>query len=183
MAQSATDKLDTFPKLLRRNAAVRGSNIAFRHKDLGIWQSWTWAEVYEIVRAYAIGMKALGLVRGDKVAIVGANRPKLYWSMMAAQMLGAVPVPVYSDAIADELAYVLDHAEVRFATVQDQEQVDKLLSVSERVPRLKTMLYDWGRGLRDYDHTHLHPIEAVIAQGRARLSEGPKPKVYMPECR
>jgi long-chain acyl-CoA synthetase len=112
-------------------------------------------------------------VRGDKVAIVGANRPKLYWSMMAAQMLGAVPVPVYSDAIADELAYVLDHAEVRFAAVQDQEQVDKLLSVSERVPRLKTMLYDWGRGLRDYDHTHLHPIEAVIAQGRARLSEGP----------
>ncbi|MCX7327851.1 MAG: AMP-binding protein [Hyphomicrobiales bacterium] len=173
MAQSATDKLDTFPKLLRRNAASRGSRTAFRHKDLGIWQSWTWAEVYEIVRAYAVGMKSLGLVRGDKVAIVGANRPKLYWSMMAAQMLGAVPVPVYSDAIADELAYVLDHAEVRFATVQDQEQVDKLLSVSERVPRLKTMLYDWGRGLRDYDHTHLHPIEAVIAQGRARLSEGP----------
>ena len=92
MAQSATEKLDTFPKLLRRNAAVRGSNTAFRHKDLGIWQSWTWAEVYEIVRAYAVGMKALGLVRGDKVAIVGANRPKLYWSMMAAQVLGAVPV-------------------------------------------------------------------------------------------
>lgn len=172
MAQAATATLDTFPKLLRRNAEVRGGKTAFRHKDLGIWQSWTWAEVYDNVRAYAAGLQLLGLKRGDKIAIVGANRPKLYWSMMAAQMLGAVPVPVYSDAIADELAYVLDHAEVNFAAVQDQEQVDKLLSVAERVPRLKTMLYDWGRGLRDYDHTNLHPIQSVIDQGRTRLSEG-----------
>jgi long-chain acyl-CoA synthetase len=173
LAQSATAKHDTFPKLLRRNAAKRGARTAFRHKDLGIWQSWTWAEVHEAVRAYAVGLQGLGLKRGDKIAIVGANRPKLYWSMMAAQMLGAIPVPVYADAIADELAYVLDHAEVSFAAVQDQEQVDKLLSVAERVPRLKTMLYDWGRGLRDYDHTHLHPIDSVIAQGRVRLGEGP----------
>jgi long-chain acyl-CoA synthetase len=173
LAPRADGRLDTFPKLLRRNAHERGQRVAFRHKDLGIWQSWTWGESHERVRALAIGLKGLGLKRGDKIAIVGANRPKLYWSMMAAQMLGAVPVPVYADAIADELAYVLDHAEVSFAAVQDQEQVDKLLSVAERVPRLKTMLYDWGRGLRDYDHTHLHPIDAVIAQGQARLSEGP----------
>jgi long-chain acyl-CoA synthetase len=173
VARSVTPDLDTFPKLLRRNASVRGQRTAFRHKDLGIWQSWTWAEVYDICRAYAVGLQDLGLKRGDKIAIVGANRPKLYWSIMAAQMLGAVPVPVYSDAIADELAYVLDHAEVSFAAVQDQEQVDKLLSVSERVPRLKTMLYDWGRGLRDYDHTHLHPIQSAVDRGRVRLSEGP----------
>jgi long-chain acyl-CoA synthetase len=170
---STTGQDDTFPKLLRRNARLRAARTAFRHKDLGIWQSWTWGEVYENCRAYAVGLKALGLKRGDTIAIVGANRPKLYWSIMAAQMLGAVPVPVYADAIADELAYVLDHAEVSFAAVQDQEQVDKLLSVTERVPRLKTILYDWGRGLRDYDHTNLHPIDAVIAQGKARLSEGP----------
>ena len=94
MAQAATATLDTFPKLLRRNAAVRGGGTAFRHKDLGIWQSWTWAEVYETVRAYAVGLQTLGLKRGDKIAIVGANRPRLYWSMMAAQMIGAVPVPV-----------------------------------------------------------------------------------------
>ena len=90
MALAATATLDTFPKLLRRNAEVRGTKTAFRHKDLGIWQSWTWAEVYDNVRAYAVGMQALGLKHGDKIAIVGANRPKLYWSMMAAQMIGAV---------------------------------------------------------------------------------------------
>lgn len=173
MAASANETLDTFPKLLRRNARLRGGRTAFRHKDLGIWQSWTWAEAYENVRAYVVGLKQLGLKRGDKIAIVGANRPKLYWSMMAAQTIGAVPVPVYADAIADELAYVLDHAEVSFAAVQDQEQVDKLLSVAERVPRLKTILYDWERGLRDYDHTHLHHINAVIEIGRALLREGP----------
>jgi long-chain acyl-CoA synthetase len=173
LAPVVAPELDTFPKLLRRNASVRGPRIAFRHKDLGIWQSWTWDEVNHNARALALGLQGLGLKRGDKIAIVGANRPKLYWSIMAAQMLGAVPVPVYADAIADELAYVLDHAEVSFAAVQDQEQVDKLLSVTDRVPKLKTILYDWGRGLRDYDHTNLHPIEAVIVQGQARLSEGP----------
>ena len=78
-----------------------------RHKDLGIWQTWTWSEVLEIVRAYAVGLNRLGLKRGETIAIVGANRPKLYWSVMAAQMLGAIPVPVYSDAVAEELAFVL----------------------------------------------------------------------------
>ncbi len=173
LTASSGETLDTFPKLLRRNARVRGGRIAFRHKDLGIWQSWSWAQAYDNVRALAVGLRQLGLKRGDKIAIVGANRPKLYWSMMAAQALGAVPVPVYSDAIADELAYVLDHAEVTFAAVQDQEQVDKLLSISERTPKLKTILYDWERGLRDYDHTHLHHIEAAMGIGRALMAEGP----------
>jgi long-chain acyl-CoA synthetase len=165
--------LDTFAKLLRENARVRGERTAMRHKDRGIWQSWTWREVHDEVRAYATGLQGLGLKAGDKVAIVGSNRPKLYWSIMAAQMIGAVPVPVYSDAIADELAYVLDHAEVTFAAVQDQEQVDKLLSVSDRVPRLRTILYDEPRGLTDYDHTRLHPIDSVIAHGKTSLGEGP----------
>jgi long-chain acyl-CoA synthetase len=165
--------LDTFAKLLRENARVRGDRIAMRHKDRGIWQSWIWREVYDSTRAYAVGLQGLGLRAGDKIAIVGSNRPRLYWSIMAAQMLGAVPVPVYSDAIADELAYVLDHAEITFAAVQDQEQVDKLLSVSERVPSLATLLYDEPRGLTGYDHTSLHPIDSVIAHGRAALAEGP----------
>ncbi|WP_332685423.1 AMP-binding protein, partial [Bosea sp. (in: a-proteobacteria)] len=90
-----------------RNAHERGSRVAFRHKDLGIWQSWNWAEVAEQVRAYARGLEGLGLKRGDKVAIVGYNRPRLYWSMAAAQWLGAIPVPVYADSVADEMAYVL----------------------------------------------------------------------------
>jgi long-chain acyl-CoA synthetase len=162
---------DTFGKLLAENARVRGSRPAMRFKDNGIWASWTWAEVNAEARGLAAGLQALGLKRGDKIAIVGGNRPKLYWSMMAAQILGAIPVPVYADAIADELAYVLDNAEVTFAAVQDQEQVDKIISVAERVPRLQTILYDFDRGLKDYDHSKLHHIDAIIAAGKAALGE------------
>src|SRR3569623_2432843 len=97
-----------------------------RHKDLGVWQTWTGAQTLEIVRAYAAGLHRLGLKHGETIAIVGANRPKLYWSVMAAQLLGAIPVPVYAAAVAEELRYVLAHAEVRFAAVEDQEQVDKI---------------------------------------------------------
>nr|WP_210289696.1 AMP-binding protein [Chelatococcus caeni] len=156
---------------MAHNAAVRGDRPAFRHKDLGIWQTWTWAEVYENVRCLAVGLERLGLKHGEAIAIVGANRPKLYWTVMAAQMLGAVPVPVYADAVADELAYVLAHAEVKFAAVQDQEQVDKILSVSERLPLLRHMIYDEPRGLRDYDHTRLHPMAEVIAEGEEALKD------------
>jgi long-chain acyl-CoA synthetase len=161
---------DTFPKLIVRNARVRPRRTAFRHKDLGIWQSWTWAEVHETVRAYAAGLAALGLGRGGKIAVIGYNRPRLYWTMAAAQCLGAVPVPVYADSVAEEMAYVLAHAEVTHAAVQDQEQVDKLLAVSEQLPALRHILYDEERGLRDYDHSRLHAITQVIDEGRQRLA-------------
>src|SRR3954469_4022646 len=142
-----------------------------RHKDLGIWQTWTWAQMRDEVLALAAGLHRLGLKRGETVAIVGANRPKLYWSVAAVQALGAIPVPVYADAVADELAYVLAHAEVRFAAVQDQEQVDKILSVSERLPKLEKLIYDEPRGLHDYDHANLHAIADVIADGHAALKQ------------
>jgi long-chain acyl-CoA synthetase len=164
---------DTFPKLLARNASVRPGRPAFRHKDLGIWQAWTWAEVHEIVRAYAVGLKRLGVERGGKIAIVGTNRPRLYWTMAAAQWLGAVPVPVYADSVADEMAYVLAHAEVTHAVAQDQEQVDKLLSVADRAPLLQRILYDEERGLRNYDHARLSPVAEVIEEGRSRLADHP----------
>ena len=161
---------DTFPKLLLRNAAQFGSRPAFRHKDLGIWQTWTWTQVTETVRAYAAGLQRLGLQPRDTIAIVGSNRPKLYWTVMAAQALRAIPVPVYSDAVADELAYVLAHADVKFVAAQDQEQVDKVLSVSDRVPHLRKIVYDEPRGLRDYDHSRLIAIHDVIEDGRAALA-------------
>src|SRR5215470_11055264 len=126
-----------------------------RHKDFGIWHTWTWAQILAEVRAYAAGLSGLGLRRGDRIAVVGANRPRLYWSIMAAQMLGAIPVPVYGDAVADELVFVLAHADVRFAAVEDQEQVDKILAVSSRLPKLEQVVYDEPRGLRDYDHSRL----------------------------
>jgi long-chain acyl-CoA synthetase len=168
----ATDaaRADTFPKLLIHNARLYAERPAYRHKDLGIWQVWTWAQVLKETRAYAAGLSRLGLKRGDTIAIVGSNRPRLYWSVMTAQMLGAIPVPVYADAVADELAYVLAHADVRFAAVEDQEQVDKILSVSERLPKLERVLYDERRGLRDYDHSRLTAIDEVIKDGHAALA-------------
>jgi long-chain acyl-CoA synthetase len=161
---------DTFAKLLVRNAVRFAGRPAMRHKDFGIWHTWTWAQLLDEVRAYAAGLSRLGVVRGDRIAVIGANRPKLYWSIMAAQMLGAIPVPVYGDAVADELAFVLAHAEVRFAAVQDQEQVDKLLAVSDRLPTIAHVLYDEPRGLRDYDHARLHAIDRMIQEGRAALT-------------
>jgi long-chain acyl-CoA synthetase len=170
---------DTFPKLLVRNAREFGDRPAMRHKDLGIWQTLTWAQLLDEVRAYAVGLQRLGLRRGDTMAIVGANRPRLYASVMAAQTLGVIPVPVYADAVADELCFVLAHAEVRFAAVEDQEQVDKILSVSERLPKLETMIYDEPRGLRDYDHGRLHAIADVIADGRKALADDPKLSAWL----
>ena len=119
---------DTLPKLLIHNAKALGHRPAMRHKDLGIWQAWTWAQMLEEVRAFSVGLAELGLKRGDKFAIIGGNRPRLYWAMCAGQALGAVPVPVYADAVADEMAYVLAHAEVTLAVVEDQEQVDKIIA-------------------------------------------------------
>jgi len=162
---------DTFPKILLSNGKVFGSRTAFREKDRGIWQSWTWSEVLDEIRAFSIGLQSLGLEPKDKIAIVGANRPRLYWSMVAAQALGAVPVPVYSDSVAEEMAYVLGHADVRFAVVEDQEQVDKLLSMGDEVPSLEHLIYDDPRGLRDYQQDHLHFFDTVQDIGRKQLSE------------
>ncbi|MGA8825314.1 MAG: AMP-binding protein [Pseudolabrys sp.] len=171
MASNVAGLAETFPKLLVRNAHLYGSRPAMRHKDLGIWQTWTWSQVLDLVRAYAAGLHRLGVKRGETIAIVGGNRPKLYWSVMAVQMLGAIPVPVYADAVADELAYVLAHADVRFAAVEDQEQVDKILSVMQRVPKLEMMFYDETRGLRDYDHSRLRSMGDIIEEGRKALTD------------
>jgi long-chain acyl-CoA synthetase len=162
---------DTFPKLLIQNAKTRGRRVAMRHKDLGIWQSWTWGQMLDEVRTFSVGLEELGLKRGDKFAVIGANRPRLYWSMAAGQALGGVPVPIYADSVADEMAYVLAHAEVTVAVVQDQEQVDKVLSVAERVPTLRHMVYDEPRGLRDYDRAKLSWIDDVQKVGAEKLGD------------
>ena len=171
MGANTTSLADTFPKLLLINAVQRGERPAMRQKDFGIWHSWTWAQVLDEVRAFSVGLAELGLRRDDKVAIIGSNRPRLYWTMCAAQALGAVPVPVYQDSVADEMAYVLAHAGVKIAVVENQEQVDKVLSISERLPTLEFIIYDETRGLRDYDHTRLKSFEDVQALGRAAASK------------
>ena len=131
---------DTFPKLLLANARERGGLPASREKEFGIWQSWTWSQVAEEIRALALGLVKLGLKPGESIAIIGTNRPRLYWSMVAAQMAGAIPVPLYQDAVAEEMQYVLDHAGTSFAIVENQEQVDKILSVQEQLPGLRQIV-------------------------------------------
>ena len=165
--------LDTIPKLLLENARVRGTRPALREKDFGIWQSWTWAEAAEDVKALAGGLAALGFNAGDRLAIVGDNRPELYMAMTAAQAIGGVPVPMYQDSVADEMQYVLEHAEARFAVVQDQEQVDKLLEIMERCPNLEQIIYKFPRGLRNYTQTFLHDIKEVKERGRAFDKKNP----------
>lgn len=167
------DRYDTFPKLLRYNAEHLGDRPAMREKDLGIWQSWSWSEVKTEIYRYAAGMAALGLQRGDRVAIIGDNRPRLYWTMCMAQALGAVPVPVYQDSVAAEILFPLEHSEVRFAVVEDQEQVDKLLSIKDKLPKLETIVYDDERGVRDYTHPFLHSYESVLETGDAKLAAEP----------
>ncbi|HLJ22022.1 MAG TPA: AMP-binding protein [Stellaceae bacterium] len=164
---------DTFPKLLLENARVRGARPAIREKDYGIWQSWTWSEIARQTQDFALGLAALGFKRGDKLGVIGDNRPKLYWAITAAQCLGGVPVPVYQDAVAAEMEYVLDHAEVRFVVAENQEQVDKVLSVRERLPRLEGIIYCDPRGLRHYDPAALTRFIEVQEKGRAFAAAHP----------
>jgi long-chain acyl-CoA synthetase len=157
---------NTFPELLLEHARVRGTATCMREKDLGIWQSWTWAEVAGEARALACGLAAMGFRRGDNLAIIGDNRPQLYWAMSATQALGGVPVPLYQDAVADEMAYIMDNADVRFAVVEDQEQVDKLLEIKQRLPKLEHILYEDPRGMRHYGEPFLHAYADVQKAGR-----------------
>ncbi|MDB5854628.1 MAG: long-chain fatty acid--CoA ligase [Herminiimonas sp.] len=156
----------TFPRLLLRHADLRAALPAFREKDLGIWQTWDWGQVAQEVRALACGLAAMGLKRGMNLAIVGDNRPRLYWAMTAAQCLGAVPVPLYQDAPAADMAYVLGNAEIDFAMVEDQEQVDKLLEIRQFVPHLSHIVFDDERGMRHYTQPGLMSFDALQAIGR-----------------
>lgn len=159
--------LASVPALLARNVADHGAKAAYREKEFGIWQSWTWAQAADEIDALALGLLSHGANVGDHVAIVGRNRPALYWAMVAAQKAGCVPVPMYQDAAAEEVAYAMDHCGARFAIVGDQEQVDKLEDVSEQLTALEHVIYLDGRGLRKYDHSAMTSYADVQAAGRA----------------
>ncbi|MXR37401.1 AMP-dependent synthetase/ligase [Craterilacuibacter sinensis] len=165
---------DTFPKYLLHHARVRPTRPALREKDLGIWQTLSWHDVEQEVRALALGLQSLGLGRGDRLAIIGDNRPRLYMSMLAAQCLGAIPVPLYQDAIASEMAFVLADAGAKIAVVEDQEQVDKLLEVEAQCPQLENIVYDDARGLRHYLNDKLHDIAEVLGSGRVLNDSKPQ---------
>ena len=173
MVQSSkgADGLLSIPALLARNAAEFGGKTAYREKEFGIWQTWSWAEAAKQVEDLALGLLNMGANSGDFVAIIGRNRPHLYMAMVAAQSVGAVPVPLYQDASAEEMAYVLAHCGARFVFAGDQEQVDKVIEVQDDLPNFEHMIYLDPRGLRKYDHTRLHQYSHVIEQGHAARDE------------
>lgn len=157
----------TFPRLMLEHAKARPQAPALREKVYGIWQTLTWAELAALVRALAGGFAEAGMARGDHVVIVGENRPRLYAAMLAVQSLGGVPVPLYQDAAAPEYAFPINNAEVRFAVVEDQEQVDKMLELRAQCPQLARIWYDDPRGLRHYDEPGLGSLDALVQAGTA----------------
>ncbi len=163
--------LVSIPALLLRNATTFADKPAYREKEFGIWQAWTWAETEKEIEALALGLLNLGVNAGDFVAIIGHNRPYLYWSMVAAQSVGAVPVPLYQDSGAEEMEYVLSHCGARFVIVSDQEQVDKVIEIQEHLHQFEHLIYLDPRGMRKYDHSHLHQYSHVQDQGRAAYDE------------
>lgn len=169
--QDTSRDLVAVPNLLARNAKLYGDQPAYREKEFGIWQSWTWAETYEEVEALALGLLHLGVAEGDHVAIVGRNRPALYWSMVAVQSVGGVPVPLYQDAVVEEMTYVLENCGARFAIVGDQEQVDKIIEAQETVHGIAQVIYYDTRGMRKYDHSALSSFADVQKAGRAHAAE------------
>ncbi|PTT91185.1 long-chain fatty acid--CoA ligase, partial [Pelomonas sp. HMWF004] len=163
----------TFPRLLLEHASQRPHAPALREKAYGVWQTLSWAQLAALVQELALGLAAAGLRRGEHVVVVGENRPRLYASMLAAQALGAVPVPLYQDAVAAEFVFPLNNAEIAFAIVEDQEQVDKLLELREPCPQLKRIWFDDPRGLRHYDEPGLASLDELAAQGRAHAAGRP----------
>ena len=157
----------TFPHLLLKHAAERPNAPALREKEYGIWQTWSWADASRTVRHMACGLAALGLQRGQNLAFISDNRPHLYMGFVAVQSLGAVPIPLYQDAVASEMCFVMQDADVAFAFAENQEQVDKLLEVRETVPGIRHIIYDDPRGLRNYDQPGLISVEELLAQGEA----------------
>ncbi|HNW65401.1 MAG TPA: AMP-binding protein [Piscinibacter sp.] len=157
---------DTFPRWLMHHAKARPQQPAMREKEYGIWQTYTWAQVAENVRAIACGLAQLGFKRGDRLAVVGDNRPRLYWSVAACQCLGGIPVMMYQDAVAQEMAYVLQDAEIKFAVVEDQEQVDKMVEIQPDAPLLAHVIYDDPRGMRHYTQTLLMGLDELQEMGR-----------------
>jgi long-chain acyl-CoA synthetase len=163
----------TFPRLMLDHAGRRPDAPALREKLYGIWQTTTWGALATLVKHLACGLAAAGVKRGDHLVVVGDNRPRLYASMLAAQSLGAIPVPLYQDAVAGEFVFPITNAEVRFAIVEDQEQADKMLEVRERCPLLQRIWYDDPRGMRKYDEPGLEALDTLAAAGAERAQREP----------
>ena len=164
----------TFPRLMLEHAARRPDAAALRVKEFGIWQTTTWAQLAGLVQALAHGLAQAGLKRGDHLVVIGDNRPRLYAAMLATQALGGVPVPLYQDAVGAEFVFPITNAEIRFAIVEDQEQVDKLLELRPQCPVLANIWFDDPRGLRNYDEPGLDSLDNLLAAGSTAAKADPR---------
>ena len=163
----------TFPQLLLEHAARRPHEPALRVKEYGIWQTTSWAALADQVRELAGGFAAAGMKRNDHLVVVGENRPRLSAAMLAAQTLGAIPIPLYQDAVSAEFVFPINNADVRFAVVEDQEQVDKMLEIREQCPQLQHIWFDDPRGLRNYEESGLSSMDDLQAQGAQHAAQHP----------
>jgi len=163
----------TLARLLQRNARDLHDRPAIREKDRGIWQTWSWRQYHDEVRDFALGLAALGFKRGERLSVIGDNRPRLYWAQVAAQCLGGVPVPVYQDSIAKELAFVWSHAECVAIVAEDQEQVDKVMALKAELPALRLVVYDDPRGMSHYKHDWLRSYQSIQELGRQFGAKNP----------
>jgi long-chain acyl-CoA synthetase len=163
----------TLARLLQKNARDLRDRPAIREKDRGIWQTWTWRQYHDEVRDFALGLAALGFKRGERLSVIGDNRPRLYWAQVAAQCLGGVPVPVYQDSIAKELAFVWNHAECSVIVAEDQEQIDKVQGLKDQLTALRLVIYDDPRGMLHYKHDWLRSYQSVQELGREFAAKHP----------
>ncbi len=164
---------DTYPKLLRLNAREHGEEIALREKDFGLWRALTWNDYERRVRDFALGLLELGLVRSDVIGIIGDNRPDWVSAEIATHAIGALSLGLYRDVLDEEAAYLLNYGEAKLVFAEDEEQVDKLLSLAERAPHLKHIVYSDPRGMRKYDDPRLMPADKLAEMGRARAQREP----------
>ena len=166
MAGKKTDTvLDTIPKLVAYHAESNGEKPAYREKEYGIWQSWTWNQVGNEITNLALGLLSLGINEGDHIAVIGSNRPHLYWAMIASQSVSAIPVPLYQDAVSEEISYVLEHCSAKFVIAEDQEQVDKILDIQDKIHKFEKIIYLDPRGMRKYDKSRLSEYKEIQAEG------------------
>ena len=166
MAGKKTDTvLDTIPKLVAYHAENNGEKPAYREKEYGIWQSWTWNQVGNEITNLALGLLSLGINEGDHIAVIGSNRPHLYWAMIASQSVSAIPVPLYQDAVSEEISYVLEHCSAKFVIAEDQEQVDKILDIQDKIHKFEKIIYLDPRGMRKYDKSRLSEYKEIQAEG------------------
>ena len=166
MADKKTDTvLDTIPKLVAYHAESNGEKPAYREKEYGIWQSWTWNQVGNEITNLALGLLSLGINEGDHIAVIGSNRPHLYWAMIASQYVSAIPVPLYQDAVSEEISYVLEHCSAKFVIAEDQEQVDKILDIQDKIHKFEKIIYLDPRGMRKYDKSRLSEYKEIQAEG------------------